>query len=183
LKALGAEDLSKLEVARRQRIVEAVGEGPLLTDDALRLEYSTPRHVDNSDLEACLLWVQRLWGTPPLPFGEMLLAQAATTSDEMWQHLAEARKQAPQSEYVRRALGEKYLLVADVAIREGRLKDAVEDFARARGYIRGDPRLVGLEAELRAAQGNVEAARELFGKLLALDPESAYLKRRIAALE
>jgi hypothetical protein len=182
LKALGTEDLSKLEIARRDRILAAVGEGPILTDDALRLEYSTPRRTDNSAKNDCLRWVLKLWGTPPPPYGSMLLAQAAATYDEMWKHLMQARKEAPESAYVRRAVGEEYFLAADDAIREGRIDSALKSFRAARGYVPSDPRLLGLEAELRVAQGNNEAAVELFERLLKLDPESAYLKRRIAAL-
>ncbi len=183
LKALGAEDLSKLEIARREKIVAAVGDGEVLTDDALRLEYSTPRQVDNHAKDDCIRWVRDLWGTPPQPYGSMLLAEAASSYDEMWQHLVQARKEAPLSEYVRRALGEEYFLAADEAIREGRIDSAVKSFRAARGYMPGDPRLIGLDAELCLAQGNPGAAAERFGKLLARDPESAYLKRRIAALK
>jgi tetratricopeptide (TPR) repeat protein len=100
----------------------------------------------------------------------------------MWKLLAEARKEAPGNAYVRRAYGEKLLLEADNAVREGRLDDALKDFKSAGGYLGADPRLIGLEAELRVAQRNAEAAVELFAKLLAMDPDSAYLKRRIARL-
>jgi spermidine synthase len=182
LKKLGAEDLSKLEIARRETIVAAVGKGPILTDDALRLEYSTPRHVDNHDKNNCIRWVLDLWGTPPVPYGSMLRSEAAATYDEAWGHLVEARKEAPESRYVRRAMGEEFFLAADDAVREGRLERALKHLQSARGYLGADPRLIGVEAELRAAQGNVEEAAVLFEKLLALDPESAYLKRRIAAL-
>lgn len=182
LKALGAEDLSKLEIARRERIVAAVGEGPILTDDALRLEYSTPRQVDNHAKSDCVRWVRDLWGTPPPPYGSMLLSEAARDYDEMSRYLAQARKEAPENLYVRRAVGEEYLLAADDAIREGRIERAVGYFRTARGYLPGDVRLIGLDAELCLAQGNPEAAAERYEKLLALDPESAYLKRRIAAM-
>ncbi|MFI5403752.1 MAG: tetratricopeptide repeat protein, partial [Planctomycetota bacterium] len=183
LKALGAEDLSKLEIARRDRILAAVGEGPILTDDALRLEYSTPHEVDNHAKNDCVRWVRKLWGNPPPPYGSMLLAEAATTYDELWRHLEAARKEAPESAYVRRAVGEQHFIEADEAVREGKIERALKLFRAARGYVPNDPRLLGLEAELRAAQGNTEAAVELFERLLKLDPGSAYLKRRIAALK
>jgi len=182
LKALGAEDLSKLEIARQDRILAKVGEGPVLTDDALRLEYSTPRQVDNHEKGDCVRWVIDLWGAPPPPYGSMLRAEAAATYDEMWQHLVQARKEAPESAYVRRAVGEEYFLAADEAVREGRIESALKSFRAARGYVPGDPRLLGLDAELCLAQGNVEEARKRFETLLAQDPGSAYLKRRIAAL-
>jgi spermidine synthase len=185
LKALGAEDLSQLLIAHRDRIVEAVGEGPVLTDDSLRLEYSTPKQVDNHELSACLAWVRTLWKDAAAPFDTLLAAQEAWArgdDKDMWKLFLKARKEAPESAYVRRSLGETHLLCADQEIREGQIDYALEDFRSARGYIAGDPRLVGLEAELRAAQGNNDAAIELFEKLLAKDPSSVYLKRRIAAL-
>jgi hypothetical protein len=184
LRALGAEDLARLEVARRGKILAAVGPGPLLTEDALRLEYSTPHHVDDHELERCFLSVRELWGEPPAPHGTMLLMRAAWARGDpaSWELLAQARKEAPGDAFVRRTTGEAYLLAADVSIRDGDLAAAVKQFEAARGYLAGDPRLAGLEADLREAQGNREEAAQLLEKLLARDPESAYLKRRIAAL-
>jgi spermidine synthase len=185
LVALGAEDLSQLEVARRERIVAAVGDGPVLTDDALRLEYRTPRQVDYHEQEACLLWVKELWGEPPPPYGSILLARAAFARGDgtMWDHLAQARREAPKSNHVRRASGEAHLLAGAQSVRDGDTRTALEHFRRARGYMPGDTRLLGLEADLREAQGNREVAKELLAKLLELDPGSAYLRRRIRALE
>lgn len=199
LRRLSAEDLPRLEVARRDKILAAVGEGPILTDDALRLEYSTPRQVDDHEAADCLTWVHELWGSPPPPYGSLLLALAAKKrgdGDSMWAHLDEARKAAPGSAHVRRTMGELYLGMAGDATREGRLDDATRCFKHARGYLAGDTRLIGLEADLRAAQGDAAAAagdeaaakdlhataRELLERLLEADPGSVYMKRKIAAL-
>jgi hypothetical protein len=196
LRRLSAEDLPRLEVARRDRIVAAVGDGPILTDDALRLEYSTPRQVDDHEAADCLLWVHDLWGSPPPPYGSLLLAVAAKKSgdgDAMWAHLDAALKEAPASAHVRRTMGEICLVCAGDAVREGRLEDGNRYFRVARGYLAGDTRLVGLEADLRAAQAEaagseeaakelLAAARELYERLLERDPGSSYLKRKIAAL-
>jgi hypothetical protein len=199
LERLSAADLGRLVVARRDRIVAAVGEGPILGDDALRLEYSTPRQVDDHEAADCLLWVRDLWGSPPPPYGSLLLALAAKKrgdGDAMWAHLDAAQKEAPGSAHVRRTMGELCLVGAGDAIREGRLEEGARYFRIARGYLAGDTRLTGLEADLRAAQaeaeaaaGNAEAAkelfaaaRELFGRLLERDPASDYLRRKIAAL-
>jgi spermidine synthase len=184
LRALGAEDLAQLEVARRDRILAAVGQGPLLTEDALRLEYATPHQVEDPEREQCFLWVRDLWGEPPPPHGTMLLMRAAWArgGPELWDLLTQARKEARGDAHVRRVTGEMYLLAADASIRDGDLKRAIRLFQSARGYIPGDVRLLGLEADLREAQGNREAAAELLEQLLARDPGSRYLKRRIAAL-
>jgi len=184
LRQIGAEDLSRLEVARRDRLVRAAGEGPILVDDSLRLEFRTPRHVDNHDLAGSLEWVLALWQDAPKPYGTMLRAQIAEARGDrkFWDLLRQAQEEAPRHAYVERIFGEACLLSADDSIRAGDLDDAVEEFRLARGYLAGDVRLIGLEAELRAAQGNREAAIELFERLLALDPDSRYLKRRIAAL-
>lgn len=199
LDRLSAADLSKLVVARRDRIVNAIGDGPILTDDALRLEYSTPRQVDDHEAPDCLEWVHELWGAPPAPYGSLLLALVARRRadwDGMQAHLDQALKDAPGSAHVRRTRGEIYLVMAGDATRAGRLDDGNRYFKGARGYLAGDTRLIGLEADLRAAQGEAAAAagdeaaakelhataRELLGRLLEADPGSDYLKRKISAL-
>jgi spermidine synthase len=199
LERLSAADLSKLVVARRDRIVDAVGDGPILTDDALRLEYSTPRQVDDHEAADCLRWVHELWGAPPAPYGSLLLALVAKRRadwDGMQAHLDQALKEAPGSAHVRRTRGELYLGMAGDATRGGQIDDGSRYFKHARGYLAGDTRLIGLEADLRAAQGDAAAAagdvaaakelyataRELLGRLLEADPGSDYLKRKIAAL-
>ena len=84
-------------------------------------------------------------------------------------------------------------VLTEPMIREGLLEDGAYYFRIARGYLAGDTRLLGLEADLRATQAEAAAseesrrelraaARELYGRLLELDPGSAYLKRKLDAL-
>ena len=186
LARIGAADLKKLLVATRPRLLEQAGKGPLLTDDALRLEFSTPHHVDNHALEASLGWVQELWLDPPPPYGAMLGAQRSLAKPDyghMWLMLDRARKEAPGDPYVRRFGGELYLVIAETENRRGDPREAMRNLRLARGMLRGDPRLLGVEAEIALAQGDEKGALRLFRELLAISPDSAYLERRIAALE
>jgi len=186
LERLGAVPLQQLLVADRARLVEKAGTGRVLTDDALRLEFSTPRQIDNHDLGPCFAWVRALWLDPPPPYGAMLGAQrslAEGSYDHAWLMLDRAQKESPGHPYVRRYVGELWLLIADDEVRKGELREASQALKTARGYLPGDIRVTGVEAELALAQGDVAGARVLFEKLLAKAPDSAYLRRRLAALD
>jgi len=185
LERLGAVDLAALKVAAGAVLRTAAGDGPLLTDDALRLEFSTPRHLDNHALADCLVWIRDLWDEPPAPYGALLAAREAEASEEygkMRLMMARAHEEAPDHAYVRRFAGENHLQWADYWIRYGELREAVHHLLEAERRLGRDPRLQGIRAELRVAQGRDADAAEIFRALLARYPDSAYLRRRIAAL-
>jgi hypothetical protein len=186
LERLGVADLAVLEVAAGAALRAAAGDGPLLTDDALRLEFSTPRHLDNHALPDCLAWIRDLWGEPPAPYSALLAAREAEASEEygkMRLMMARAREEAPKNAYVRRFAGENHLLWADYWIRRGELREGIYHLLEAERDLGRDPRIEGIRAELRVAQGRNADAAEIFSGLLARYPDSAYLRRRIAALE
>jgi spermidine synthase len=186
LKRLGAEDLAVLEMARGARLRSAAGEGPLLTDDALRLEFSTPRYIDNHAIADCLAWVGELWDEPPAPYSALLAAREADVNNDygkmLWM-MARASKEVPDHAYVRRFIGEHHLLAAEALIRLGKLQKGIYHLAKAERHLGPDLRVVGIRAELRVAQGRDADAAEIFRALLARHPDSAYLRRRIAQLE
>lgn len=186
LRLLGAEPLSDLLVADHARLVAAAGPGPLLTDDSLRLEYSVPRYMDNHALAECFEWVRDLWEDPPDPYRQVLAAQIAQARDDYefaLLQLFNAAKAAPDHPFVTRYRGELSLFLADSDVRYGELKSAEYNLTRARLRLPNDPRIVGVEAELRIAQGKPKQAAALFEALLKRNPDSAYLKRRLALLK
>jgi len=186
LERLGAVDLAALEVAKGAALRSAAGDGPLLTDDALRLEFSTPRHTDNHALADCLVWIGDLWDEPPAPYGALLAAREAEAGaeyDKMRRMMEQARAEAPDHAYVRRFMGENHLRWADHLIRYGELKDGIVHLREAERDLGGDPRIRGIRAELRVAQGRDADAIGIFRDLLLDYPDSAYLRRRLAALE
>jgi spermidine synthase len=186
LERLGVTDLAVLEVAAGAALRSAAGDGPLLTDDALRLEFSTPRHLDNHALADCLAWIRDLWDEPPAPYSALLAAREAEANAEygkMRLMMARAREEAPDHAYVRRFVGENHLLWADYWIRYGELREGIYHLLEAERGLSRDPRIEGVRAELRVAQGRDADAAEIFRGLLARYPDSAYLRRRIAALE
>jgi hypothetical protein len=74
-------------------------------------------------------------------------------------------------------------MLSQDATRRGALDEAERCLQSARGFLRGDPRLTGAEADLAEAEGDRESAAALLRQLLAASPDSAYLRRRLAALE
>jgi spermidine synthase len=179
-------DLGLLRVAGHERLLAATLDAEVLTDDALRLEFSTPRHRRSPELEACMRWIRELWDEPPAPYAAVLAAEEAWARFDgarMRLMLDRARKEAPGHPLVRRLTGEMALLLADDTLRSGETDLAAKDLARARLYLPGDPRLVGLEGDLRAAEGRREEAVALFRELLEAHGDSAFLERKIAALE
>jgi hypothetical protein len=183
LAALGAEDLAALRVAGHARLVAQAGDGPLLTDDALRLEFSTPQSMDNARLRECLRWVYDLWGEPPKPYGALLRAQelgAGVDPRRMWTELIRARKEAPDNRFMHRMIGETYLWEADGALREGSIDMAARRLELAKPFLRGDPRIDGCEADLAAARGDRADAARRYRALLERYPDSTYLRRRLA---
>jgi len=184
LQRLGATDLSALRVAGRARLLGAAGEGPLLTDDALRLEFETPKHVENESFPACVRWIEELWREPPRPYGAMLEALRAQDRTATIRKLKKARALAPRHPYPIRAVGETYLGWAEALIRQGYLDEAEDDLAVARQNLGADdPRVLGAEADLRERQGRTDEARALFERLRKRLPDSRYLARRLAALD
>jgi len=186
LEKLGAADLSVLEVARGDRLRAAAGEGPLLTDDALRLEFATPRYLDNSALEACLAWIGELWEDPPAPYGKLHAAREARAREDygfMRLMLAEARKQAPRNAFVRRYVGELHLLAAEHFVRTRDFGAALPEIVDAGRLLGDDPRLIGIRADLFAARGEAEKAAAGYRELMERYGESAYLRRKLDAVE
>lgn len=186
LERLGVADLAVLEVAGGAALRSAAGEGPLLTDDALRLEFSTPRYLDNHALADCLAWLRDLWDEPPAPYSALLAAREAEANEEygkMRLMMARAREEAPDHAYVRRFVGENHLLWADYWIRTGELKEGIYHLREAQRRLDEDARIEGIRAELRVAQGRNGDAAAIFRGLLDRYRDSAYLRRRIAALE
>ncbi len=186
LERLGVADLAVLEVAGGAALRSAAGDGPLLTDDALRLEFSTPRYLDNHALADCLAWIRKLWDEPPAPYRALLAAREAEANEEygkMRLMMERAREEAPGHAYVRRFAGENHLLWADYWIRVGELKEGIHQLREAERRLGKDPRIDGIRAELRVAQGRNRDAAAIFSGLLDRYPDSAYLRRRIAALE
>jgi hypothetical protein len=115
----------------------------------------------------------------------MLRAEEARALGDpsFWEHLKRAEASAPGHAFVRRYKGEHFLMLCQDATRRGALDEAARCLESARGFLRGDPRLLGAEADLAEAQGDREGAAALLRKLLDASPDSAYLRRRIAAIE
>ncbi len=170
------EELSALRVAGHDALVATTADAPLLLEDALRLEYSTPRHLDSSELAESLRWVRSLWSDPPTPYDALLSAQeAAATGDgaRLGDELARALREAPQHVFTRRYAGETYLSAAGQFGSEGFLRKAKE-------LLGDDPRLIGVEADLRAEQGRRAEAAALYERLLKLQPDNKYAQRRLS---
>jgi spermidine synthase len=179
-------DLKRLFVAGHERLVEAAGEGPLLTDDSLRLEFSTPRMVRSPESEACMRWIRETWGEPPPPYGSILAAMEAWGRGDggfVTLMLSKAEEQAPENAFVRRLLGETWLSAADSYLWSGEYRKAELEIQTAKRYLGDDPRLQGLQADLHAARGEKAAAEAIYRNLLEKDPDSAYLRRRVKGTE
>ncbi|MEM7037646.1 MAG: tetratricopeptide repeat protein, partial [Bacteroidota bacterium] len=50
----------------------------------------------------------------------------------------------------------------------------------AKRYLKDDPRLLGVEADVLAAQGKRDEAAALYRKLLKSQPDNKYVRRRLA---
>ena len=71
------------------------------------------------------------------------------------------------------------LIEAEQLIRYGRTKLAEQFLENARALLPDDPRLIGTEADLRAAQGKHAEAATLYRQLLEKQPGNRYLQRRL----
>jgi spermidine synthase len=185
LAELGLTDLAALEVANGERLREAVGEGVLVTDDSLRLEFSAPKFVDFHGLSDCLRWIENLWDGAPFPLDLVLASQiqwATGEYDEMWKSLSLAREIDPDDRFVACHIGELNLYDVEAVTARGEFDLAEKILDRAKRLLPGDPRLLGVEADLRIAAGEPARARELLQALLEDAPDSVYLRRRLAAL-
>jgi len=154
-------------------------DAPILTEDALRLEFSTPRHLASPELGESLRWVRAMWKNPPPPYDALLLAQIAAAEGDgatMGKQLLRAVSEAPQHVFARRYAGETYLSAAGQYGSDAFLKKAAE-------LLPDDPRLIGVEADLRAAQKRYPLAAALYRKLLEVQPDNDYLRRRLARVE
>lgn len=157
----------------------------MLTDDALRLEFSAPRQVESPELARCFSWIKALWGVPPPPYGILLDSMQAWARRDARLHrelLHKALETAPGHAFTRRYAGESYLVWAGQYARRGRVEDARTALQWARHLLGEDPRLIGVEAEIHEAAGEGEQAVALYRRLLERMPDSRYLRRRIAAL-
>ena len=170
------ESVRNLLVAGHDAVVAAAKGAPILTEDALRLEFSAPGHLDSTELPEILRWVAAMWKQPPVPYGALLDAQIAEYAGEgeaLSAALARITKEAPEHEFGRRFVGERYLHYAGASNRESFLR-------AARRLLRDDPRLMGVEADLLAAQGKRAEAEKLYRKLLERQPGNRYVERRLA---
>lgn len=185
LSMLSVPDLGVLFVAGHDAVLEAVADATVLEDDALGLEFSTPRHVESPEMGACLRWVRDLWGVPPEPYGALLDAQEAQVAGDevgLGDVLVRSLARSPGNGFVRRFAGEIYLQSVDTAARAGNVESAKCFLAWARRYLGSDPRLIGAEADLWMAVGEKERAAVLLQQLLDRYPDSLYLQRRIRFL-
>jgi hypothetical protein len=185
LAKLGASDLAALRVAGGPALrFVGGGKAAVLRDADLRLEFGLPRYADYRELADCFAWVRRLWGAPPRPYDQVLLAQEADArGTESRAHLDRALHENPEHPFVRRFAGEACLGEAEKHVRLRQLDEARRNLRKARGLLGDDPRLTGVEADLREEEGDEAGAARLLRELLALSPDSAYLKRRIERLE
>ena len=173
------ERLVNLRVAGAERFWDWVADAPVLTEDALLLEFSTPRHLASPELGKLLEWVEELWSTPPPPYGALLEAQQAAANGDgatMGDALDRALKEVPQHQFARRYAGEIYLSAAGQYNSDAFLKQAAR-------LLREDPRLLGVEADLRAAQGRNALAAELYRMVLERQPDNEYVRRRLARVK
>lgn len=173
------ERLLDLRVAGAERFWDWVVSAPRLTEDALRLEFSTPRHLASPELGQLIAWVRELWSAPPAPYDALLEAQQAAAEGDgatMGEALTRALKEAPQHEFARRYAGEIYLSAAGQYNNDGFLKQASR-------LLPGDPRILGVEADIRAAQGRNALAAELYRKVIELQPDNEYARRRLARVK
>ena len=184
LRRIGAEPLGDLLVARHPAL-RRVG-GSVLTDDLLKLEFSTPREVADPGLAENLAWIRALWKNPPQPFGLVLRARIAAAKgdwDSWEERMRRARAVAPNHAYLRMLSGEDYLQWANAMILAGNLEGAKKALVHAGKYLSDDPRIKGARAELLERRGEPGQARRLYEELLVLTPDSAYLTRPIKGLE
>jgi spermidine synthase len=186
LDAVLEADLKILRIAGHERLAEAVGDGPVVTDDSLRLEFSVPHHLASPELPESLAWIQDLWGNPPSPYDRLLCAQwerALGNRDAEQDHLEAALAAAPGSGFVRRYTGEIYLSEANSHIRSANPDAAAIWLAPAKSLLPDDPRILGAEADLAALRGDVELAKKLYWELLDETPDSVYIRRKLKKLE
>ena len=163
-------------------LVDRVGEGRLLTDDALHLEFSAPRQFMNQDAALNYAWTRALWIKPPPLYNAMLHVQearAAGDAEALASWLKIARAAGPHDPFRRRYAGELELIEAEQLIRYGRTKLAEQFLENARALLPDDPRLIGTEADLRAAEGKDAEAAALYQQLLEQQPGNRYLLRRL----
>ena len=90
-----------------------------------------------------------------------------------------ARAAGPRDPFRRRYAGELELIEAEQLIRYGHTERAARFLANARALLPGDPRLIGTEADLRAAEGKHAEATTLYRQLLEQQPGNRYLLRRL----
>jgi len=169
------EELGALRVGPAVNLQDAAA----LTEDALHLEFSTPKHLASPELGTSLRWVRAMWNDPPVPYDALLLAQIAAAEGDgatMGEQLERALAEAPRHVFARRYAGEIYLSAAGQYGSEAFLKKAAQ-------LLPDDPRLIGVEADLRAAQGRNAEAAKLYRRLLELQPDNKYVRRRLKRVE
>ena len=185
LEDLGAADLAALLVAGDAVLRRAAAGGTVLADDALRLEFSTPRRVANDEMVACLDWVAALWPDPPAASSALLAAQRALIAGDgtaFSDALDRGFAAAPDDPFLSRFAGEVWLRSAVERAWSGDPGSAERFLAGATRRLEGDPRLLGVASELREAAGDREGAARLLEALLRRDPGNVWLLRRISRL-
>ena len=74
---LGMLDTMDLLVFGPDETAAAAGEGHLVTEDGLQLEFSTPRHLRSPEKPAILDWMSACWKAPAPPYGALMQALQA----------------------------------------------------------------------------------------------------------
>ncbi len=185
LERVGAPDLAMLRVAGPDALEAAARDGVVLTEDGLRLEYATPRQMENDEMGACVRWVAALWGEPPPPFDAVIRAEEALAEDRPVDTDALDRAVAlhPAIGFCRRFAGDVYLGLAVRYAAAGRPGAADSALGRAKRRLEGDVRLLGVEADVADAAGDDEREAAALARLLDAVPDSRYVARRLRALE
>jgi hypothetical protein len=170
------EDLTLLRVADHDGLLRALTGAGMLTDDALQLEFSAPRHLASPELAQILGWVRELWGQPSEPYGAILGAQIAAANGDgaaMGEELQRALEQSPKHVFARRFAGETYLAAAAQFDSEPFLKQA------SLLLPPDDLRVAGVRADLYARLGRKQAAAQIYRSLLVIEPGNRYIQRRL----
>jgi spermidine synthase len=179
-------DLSSLRIAGHDRLAAAAGDGPVLTDDALRLEFSTPRHLESPEVRRIYEWIRAMWRDPPPPYDDLLAAEILWRGGhgmEAQELFEAALRSRPAHAYAKRYVGEVYRQRAEYFSRTDEPGQARYYMQRARRLLGSDARLDLTLAEDRIRRGDHRTARKILLRLLRATPDSKPLRRLLARLE
>jgi hypothetical protein len=126
------------------------------------------------------------WPKPPRALDAIVRAMRARAdgdADALSHWLDEANARDVSNGFVRRYSGETYLQNAARLVRDGDLAAAERFLGFATKRLPGDPRLLGVRADLLEGRGDKAGAAELLRVLLKDAKGSVYLERRLKRLE